>query len=113
MILALKSGRMPRPFTPRVPAAASLPGRTVSDHPLGDELGRQSRVLDVHRLDPLPTIDRVDFLKYVDFLCARARRARASARSSSSQPIHGFEFGYGGAGPTELAICILLDFFAV
>ncbi|MDQ2896413.1 MAG: hypothetical protein M3Y09_12360 [Actinomycetota bacterium] len=25
----------------------------------------------------------------------------------------GFEFGYTGAGPTELAICILLDFFEV
>jgi len=25
----------------------------------------------------------------------------------------GFEFGYSGGGPTELAICILLDFFEV
>ncbi len=53
-------------------------------------------------------------------LRARARRPRATTHAARSRLARrdpdsrtGFEFGYSGGGPTELAICILLDFFEV
>lgn len=43
----------------------------------------------------------------------RGERPTATARAARSRLRTGFEFGYSGGGPTELAICILLDFFEV
>ena len=93
----------PRGRVRRVPAAPALPRRSARDHPLGaDELGREPRLVAVHRVDPQRAEDDARGLRPADL---RRGRPACSCRASASRlprvprlPVRGDRQAGRGAG---------------